>query len=68
MANWKEFDPKGGILRWREVNDSTFNNGEDFVCYSFVPIEINLDIVVGEVEIVSFEDYKKECPSLRYLG
>jgi len=67
MANWQLFEPKGGILRWKEKNDSLTNLGESFVCYSFTPIEINLDIVDGEVEIISFEDYKKECPELRYL-
>lgn len=68
MANWKLFEPKGGILRWREKNDFLINNGEDFVCYSFHPIQINLDAVVGEVEIIGYEDYKRECPNLRYVG
>lgn len=68
MPNWKEFDNKGGVLKWRERNDYLINNGEDFVCYAFHPIQINLDIVVGEVEVLTLEEYKKECPILRYIG
>ena len=68
MANWKLFEPKGGILKWVEKNDYLINNGENFVCYSFIPIEINLDVVVGEVEIISYDEYRKDCPSLRYFS
>ena len=71
MAKWKLFEPRGGILRWRERNDGfanhlLVNHCEDFGCYSFQPIEINLDVVVGEVEVISYEEYKAECPDLRY--
>ena len=68
MANWKLLEPKGGILKWVEKNDYLISNGENFVCYSFIPIEINLDVVVGEVEIISYYEYKTECPYLRYFS
>ena len=68
MATWKEFDNKGGVLKWKERNDHLINNGEDFVCYSFHPIKINLDVVVGEVELLTLEEYRRECPNLRYIG
>ena len=67
MATWKEFDNKGGVLKWKERNDYLINNGEDFVCYSFHPIKINLDVVVGEVEILTWEEYQKECPRVGYV-
>lgn len=68
MATWKEFDNKNGVLKWRERNDFLINNGEDFVCYSFAPITLNLDVIVGEVEVLTLEEYRRECPVLRYTG
>lgn len=68
MANYQHFDNRGGVLRWKERNDSLVNLGEPFVCYSLHPTEINLDLVDGEVEIISFDEYKRECPELRYSG
>lgn len=68
MENWKLFDNRCGVLKWKERNDTLYNNGEDFVCYSFHPIKINMDVVVGEVEFLTWEEYQRECPSIRYLG
>lgn len=67
MANWKEFDNRNGILKWRERNDTLVNGGEDFVCYAFHPIMINLDVVVGEVEVLTLEEYQNERPRVGYV-
>lgn len=67
MATWKEFDNKNGVLKWRERNDYIINNGEDFVCYAFHPIKINLDVVVGEFEVLTWEEYQNECPRVGYV-
>lgn len=68
MATWKEFDNKGGVLKWKEKNDYLINNGEDFVCYAAHPVNINLDVVVGEVEVLTWKEYQRECPNLRYIS
>lgn len=68
MATWQEYDNKGGVLKWKECNDTLFNNGEDFVCYALYPIKINMDIVVGEVECLTYEEYHEECPYIKYSG